>query len=447
MIIYRVRFLLLNVAFVAWTFPLIAETYFVRPDGNDQAEGTSPRTAFKTLLRASHVLNHGDAVVLAPGIYHDEVLLAERFSADGSEMLIAGDESGKRTGTPPGPVVIRADNPASPALDIHRFRKLRICGLTFRGPGQGLQRAAELGRRYPAVQLRGPEPGTGPWPVPGRARGKLGLQPLHAGPVLPKLGPHATGAPDGHRRVRGGHPRLVFRPRRAPQLAVDRQQHELDRRRNLRARLDQRLQRAGREHGAVGQRAGRRQSVRMGLGLRPGPPQRLCHAGFPRSGQVRPAPGSDGDLGRGIARARVGQVLDPKVELDRDGRPLTVREGAVCAGRVRLPGRAASQGPAGGGWRSNLHGQGPRQSAAVYAADGALVRTLLADAAGVHELWWDGLDDLGQPVPAGRYQVRAITHDARLVDDGAVGDNGNPLVLTIATTPTASRRFPTAVLS
>ncbi|MGA2253454.1 MAG: hypothetical protein ABSG53_02235, partial [Thermoguttaceae bacterium] len=72
-------------------------------------------------------------------------------------------------------------------------------------------------------------------------------------------------------------------------------------------------------------------------------------------------------------------------------------------------------------------GQGPRQSAALYATDGTLVRTLVADAAGVHELWWDGLDDLGQPVPPARYQVRAITHDARLVDDGAVGDNGNPL--------------------
>ncbi|MGA2031048.1 MAG: hypothetical protein ABSG68_02225 [Thermoguttaceae bacterium] len=84
----RAGFSLLSLAFVAWAFPLIAETYYVRPDGNDQAEGKSPQTAFKTLLRASHVLNHGDSVVLAPGTYHDEVLLAERFSADGSEMLM-----------------------------------------------------------------------------------------------------------------------------------------------------------------------------------------------------------------------------------------------------------------------------------------------------------------------------------------------------------------------
>ncbi len=114
------------------------------------------------------------------------------------------------------------------------------------------------------------------------------------------------------------------------------------------------------------------------------------------------------------------------MEADRDGQPLTVREGAVCAGAYDYP----AEPQAGAGWRRlavDLRGQGPRQSAAVYAADGTLLRTLVADAAGVHELWWDGMDDLGLPVPAARYQVRAITHDARLVDDGAVGDNGNPL--------------------
>ena len=52
MIMSRIRFPLLNLVLVAWTFPLIAETYYVRPDGNDQAEGKTPQTAFKTLLRA-----------------------------------------------------------------------------------------------------------------------------------------------------------------------------------------------------------------------------------------------------------------------------------------------------------------------------------------------------------------------------------------------------------
>src|SRR6185369_8861957 len=82
------------------------------------------------------------------------------------------------------------------------------------------------------------------------------------------------------------------------------------------------------------------------------------------------------------------------------------------------------------GWQrmeSAVAGPGPRQSAGVYRADGTLARTLLADAAGVSELWWDGRDDLGQPVPAGKYELKAVAHDVRIVDDGAFGDDGNPL--------------------
>ena len=119
-------------------------------------------------------------------------------------------------------------------------------------------------------------------------------------------------------------------------------------------------------------------------------------------------------------------VLDPKVDWIATDGLLPRRTGAVCAGAYDYP----AEPQPGAGWRPlavELRGQGPRQSAAIYAADGTLLRTLLADTAGVRDLWWDGLDDLGQPVPAGRYQVRAITHDVRLVDDGAVGDNGNPL--------------------
>ena len=41
-----------------------AETYYVRSDGNDQGDGKTPQTAFKTLLRAAHVLDHGDGVIL-----------------------------------------------------------------------------------------------------------------------------------------------------------------------------------------------------------------------------------------------------------------------------------------------------------------------------------------------------------------------------------------------
>ena len=126
----------------------------------------------------------------------------------------------------------------------------------------------------------------------------------------------------------------------------------------------------------------------------------------------------------------VGRVLEPKVELDRDGRPLRVRQGGVSAGAYDYP---DPQTPP--GWLRlplkldavRAPSRGPRQSAAVYAEDGTLVRTLLADAAGVAELWWDGLDDQGAVAPAGKYQLKAVCHDVRIADDGAMGDNGNPL--------------------
>ena len=73
-----------------------------------------------------------------------------------------------------------------------------------------------------------------------------------------------------------------------------------------------------------------------------------------------------------------------------------------------------------------LSGAGPRQSAGIYQRG----RHAGAHAAGRcrrgARLWWDGLDDIGKPVAAGPLQVRSISHDVRLLDDGAVGDNGNP---------------------
>jgi hypothetical protein len=426
MIMHRVRVSLLNLALVAWTFPLIAETYYVRPDGNDQAEGTSPQTAFKTLLRASHVLNHGDAVVLAPGTYHDEVLLAERFSADGSEMLIAGDESGQRSGTPPGPVVIRADNAASPALDIYRFRNLRISGLTFRGPGQGLRVQRSSGVVVQRCSFEGLSRGLvlaqcQDVRVESSVFCRCTLGVFCQSSVRARLahltvtGASAVGIlvlSSGEGAIRnslltGNNTNLIADEISGPAWTSD--HNVLDGSTGpwgsvpVIAKVYEWASASGQD----------RHSVYVTPAFKD-----------PDKYDLRPA--VTVTWAGGLPGARVGQALDPKVELDRDGRPLTVREGAACAGAYDYP----AEPQPGAGWRRlavNLRGQGPRQSAAVYAGDGALVRTLVADAAGVHELWWDGLDDLGQPVPPGRYQVRAITHDARLVDDGAVGDNGNPL--------------------
>ncbi|MCK6501415.1 MAG: DUF1565 domain-containing protein, partial [Nitrospira sp.] len=111
-----------------------AATYFVRTNGNDQAAGTTKDTAFKSLTRAAQVFGHGDSIIIAPGLYRESLLLAERFGTPTSPLTLIGDESGERTSTPAGPIIIQSDQPTTPALRCHRLQHLVVEGLTF-GPG------------------------------------------------------------------------------------------------------------------------------------------------------------------------------------------------------------------------------------------------------------------------------------------------------------------------
>ena len=198
-----------------------------------------PRRPSKPCSAPLHVLNHGDALVLAPGTYHGEVLLAERDRADGAEMQIAGDESGQRTAAPPGPVVIRADNPATPALAIYRFRNLRISGLTFRGPGQGLSVQRSSGVIVQRCSFEGQSRGL----VLGQCQDVRVESSLFSRCTLGLFCQSSVRTRLAHLTVAGafgGHPHPVLRGRAIRNSLVDRQQHELDRRRDLRAGVDQR---------------------------------------------------------------------------------------------------------------------------------------------------------------------------------------------------------------
>ena len=68
-------------------------------------------------------------------------------------------------------------------------------------------------------------------------------------------------------------------------------------------------------------------------------------------------------------------------------------------------------------------------SVGIFDAGGQLVRSLLAAypaAKGKLDLYWDGKDNLGRDVPPGQLRWRAVAHNARGVDDGSVGDTGQP---------------------
>ena len=122
---------LLVAALVASAAP--GQTYYVRQGGNDQADGKTAAGAFRTPLRAAQAVNHGDSIVIGPGVYRGAALLAERFSADGARMSVLGDESSKVTGDPPGTVVLEPANATEPAWP-------RLAAVGIRSDGASVRR-------------------------------------------------------------------------------------------------------------------------------------------------------------------------------------------------------------------------------------------------------------------------------------------------------------------
>ena len=401
-----------------------AGTIFVRAQGNDENDGKTPQSAFKTILRASQALNHGDSLVIGPGQYKDSAFFAERFSADGAEMAITGDESGKLTGGPAGPVAIASAGPSSMAISIHRFANLRISGLTFTGPGQGLKldncRNAVVERctfdgltrglvvsnaENVAIRSNVVTRCTIGVYVQGSARTQVS-QITVAGST--SVGMLVLTCGDGQIR------NSIFASNNTNMIADAITAKSWTSDSNVisgttgawgdvpaTAKVYEWTAATGLERRSVYVVPAFRDADKYDLHVAP---EITWPGGLP---------------GMNIGVAEKTEVLD------RDAKPFRVRDGAVCAGAYDYPDPKAT-----GGWTKlavKLDGKGPRQSAGVYKEDGTLVRTLLADAAGVTELYWDGLDDLGQPAPAGKYVAKALSHNVRVVDEGAFGDSGNSM--------------------
>lgn len=72
-----------------------------------------------------------------------------------------------------------------------------------------------------------------------------------------------------------------------------------------------------------------------------------------------------------------------------------------------------------------------KTSAGVYAANGALVRTLWSNAryykAGNYSVVWDDLDDNTNKVPSGSYTVKVLQHNTAYVWDGVLGNTSTRL--------------------
>jgi len=402
-----------------------ATTYFVRGQGNDLADGQTAKTAFRSIVRAARALNHGDSIVIGPGTYRGTVLIAERFGNADTPLAISGDESGKRTGDAPGPVVWEALTPGEPALQIHRAQDVLISGLTIRGVGEGVAlekvRRARIERCTFDRLAKGislsecedvrVESGVFTRQIIGvlvknstRTRlAHLTIASCSASGIL--LSDSAIGEIRNCLLVDCATG-MVADVASAPSWSSDYNTF----------------------NGTMGS---------WGLA----PLSRVAYEWFSTTGQERHSSyvlpafinPAQYDLhidptvtwGGGLPGMLIGMSLTPAVLQDRDGKTFTAQNGRVGTGAYAYPAPVPAPG-----WQQlkvTLPKEGVRQSAAILAKDGNLLRTLLTDAAGVRDLWWDGRDDTGTPVAAGAYEVRTITHDLRIVDDGTLGDNGNPL--------------------
>jgi len=71
-----------------------------------------------------------------------------------------------------------------------------------------------------------------------------------------------------------------------------------------------------------------------------------------------------------------------------------------------------------------------KTSAGVFTPDGTLIRTLWSKVyyqAGTNSAVWDGLDDSGNPVTPGTYQIKLLQHNTEYVWDGAMGNTSAEL--------------------
>ncbi len=421
----RIHILLLLVAFTV--LPLLADTYFVRQNGKDWGgNGKTPETAFATVLRAAQVMDNSDSIVIGPGSYSSSVLIADRWGNATNNLSIIGDESGKLTGDKPGAVVLTPIAASETALTFSRCKRLKVTGITFVGPGQGikfdkcsfvniqrctfdsLSRGVAVENGYVIDILSSVF-----------TRNTLGIFIKGSKMVFVKHVSVAGSTTAGILILQsgsGGISMSIFANNNSNFVADDISAPSWYSNDNVLTGITG-------PWGAV-------------------PTIANVYEWSAATGQdrhsvyVAPAfvDAKKYDLhidpkitwGGGLPGMNVG-TPSPFNVFDRDGKLFRIRDNTCNVGAYDYPDPVPTAG-----WKKMnfkvIHDPDrpqKRQSAGIYKPDGTMIRTLLADAYRVRELWWDGLDDMGQPAPAGPYEVRSIEHNISLVDDGAIGDNGN----------------------
>ena len=96
--------------------PASHRTLFVRQTvGDDAQDGLTPETAWKTLEKLETELRAGDTAYVGPGLYRERLEIPESGTETRTVNLVA-DPTGRRTGDPPGPVMIAGADPVDESI-------------------------------------------------------------------------------------------------------------------------------------------------------------------------------------------------------------------------------------------------------------------------------------------------------------------------------------------
>ena len=112
--------------------------YYVQQTvGDDANDGLSPKTAWRHVSKLSAAMRAGDTAYVGPGLYREQVSVANEGTAENPLTFIA-DTSGQHTGDPPGVVMVAGTElvdtgmfaPHSvPGVYTARFSAYRVLGI------------------------------------------------------------------------------------------------------------------------------------------------------------------------------------------------------------------------------------------------------------------------------------------------------------------------------
>jgi parallel beta-helix repeat protein len=125
-LLLRICFLLSVLLAAQWTMATEPDdagkrrTFYVRQTvGDDQNDGLSPNKAWRSVSMLGNALRAGDSAYVGPGLYREEVTLANGGTAD-AWITLTADTSGAYTGDPAGVVMVTGADPIDERLFVEQ---------------------------------------------------------------------------------------------------------------------------------------------------------------------------------------------------------------------------------------------------------------------------------------------------------------------------------------